>query len=55
MSGTPTLDTVPSRDRRNRKKKIRKLVPTKTLILKGAIPKLRDNCFLMLEDDPKCR
>ena len=55
MSGTPTPDPVPSRDRRDGKKKVRKPIPSKTLTLKGAISELRDNYFLALEDDPKCR
>ena len=53
MPGTPTPDPVPSRNRRDRKKKVRVPAPSKTLTLKGAIPELRDNYFLTLEDDPK--
>ena len=55
MLGTPTPDPIPLRHRRDRKKMIRKLVPSKILILKEAIPKLRDNYFLTLEDNQKCR
>ena len=55
MSGTPTPDPVPSRDRRDGKKKVRVSAPSKTLTLKGAIPELKDNYFLTLEDDPRCR
>ena len=55
MPGTLIPDPVPSRDRRERKKKIRKPVPIKNLALKGAIPELRDNYFLALEDNPKYR
>ena len=55
MPGTLTPDPVPSRDRRDGKKKVRKLIPSKTLTLKGAIPELRDNYFLTLEDNLKCR
>ena len=55
MPGTPAPDPVPSRDTTDRKKKVRKLILSKTLVLKGAIPKLRDNYFLALEDNPKHR
>ena len=55
MTGTSIPDPVPSRDRRDGKKKVRKLVPNITLTLKRAIPELKDNYFLTLEDDPKYR
>ena len=55
MPGTLIPDPVPSRDRRERKKKIRKPVSNRTLTQKGAIPELKDNYFLTLEDDTKCR
>ena len=55
MPGTPTPNPIPSRERIDGKKKVRKPTPNKTLTLKGAIPKLRDNYFLALEDNPKCR
>ena len=55
MPRTQALDPVPSRERRNGEKKVRKLVLSKTLTLKGAISELRDNYFLTLEDNPKCR
>ena len=55
MPETPILDPVPSRERRDGKKKPRKPVHSKSLALKGAILELRDNYFLVLEDDPKHR
>ena len=54
MLGTLIPNLVSSRDRRERKKKIWKPVPNKTLTLKGAIPELKDNYFFMLEDNSKC-
>ena len=55
MLGTSIPDLVPSRDRKDGKKKVRRPVPNRTLILKGAITELKDNYFLMLEDNLKCR
>ena len=55
MSGTLAPDLFPSRDRSYGKKKVRKPIPSKILVLKGAISELRDNYFLALEDNPKYR
>ena len=55
MLGTSILDPVPSRDRKDGKKKVRKLVPNRFLALKGGISELKGNYFLTLEDNPKYR